>query len=375
MTGCQPAEAEERGGYSQKLEANVTEWNATFTGDYLWTNMIVAEVFPTATTPSTWSVWQDYFSMLSMGDMPTIERIAGCPYLNYSLMYSFLIKIMRKHERVLDVVKDSVGVPPAGVDIPSFPVSWRTVLLQVLPREARNELKKTRLRKSALEFLAVVRERCQELGHRIESSSGDELIALWTKEIRPLWRETHPLQDKMNEELNLLTRNLKAELTRLLGGDEANALLTTISSAGELASVGPLVGLSKLRSGELSPEEYHQRYGHRGPRENELAEPRPYEDPTWLARQIAEFDESPLDVTEMLKERDSEFNAVRIKIAGRLPPKDAASIERRIAAVVETNTLREATRSELTRIVAVIRTLFLRGGELSGLGDGRRITG
>jgi hypothetical protein len=42
------------------------EWNAAFTGDHLWTNMIAGEVFPTTTTPSTWSVWQDYFSMLSI---------------------------------------------------------------------------------------------------------------------------------------------------------------------------------------------------------------------------------------------------------------------------------------------------------------------
>jgi hypothetical protein len=41
------------------------EWNATLTVDYLWTNMIVGEVFPTTTTPSTWSVWEELFSSLS----------------------------------------------------------------------------------------------------------------------------------------------------------------------------------------------------------------------------------------------------------------------------------------------------------------------
>jgi phosphohistidine swiveling domain-containing protein len=348
----------------------VTERGATVTGDYLWTNMIVGEVFPTATTPSTWSVWQDYFSMLSMGGIPTIERIAGRPYLNYSLMYSFMLKIMRKHERVMSVSKDSVGVPPAGVDTPSFPVSWRTVLLQVLPQEARNGLKKARLRKSASEFLAMVRERCQELGHRIESASGDKLIALWTKEVRPLWKEIHPLQDKMNEELNLRTRKLKAELTRLLGSDEANALLTTISSAGELASVGPLVGLFKLSRGELGREEYLQRYGHRGPHENELAEPRPYEDPDWLDRQLAEFSQSPVDVAELLAKRDTESAAVWEDIKRNLPPKKAQAIKHTIDEVTEANTLREATRAELTRIVDVIRRFFLRAGELAGLGDG-----
>ena len=348
----------------------MTEWNATFAGDYLWTNMNVGEVFPTTMTPSTWSVWQELLSNMSLGDIPAFGNIAGRPYLNYSLTYSFLLKTTRKHERAMGVIKDAIGVPPAGVDVPSFPVSWRTILFQLVPREFGNEMKKGKLKKAAPEFLAMIRDQCPELRRRIGEARGDELIALWTDDIRPLWKEIYLLQDKMNEELAALTRKLKTELTKLLGDDEANALLTTISGAGELASLGPLVGLSKLRSGELSRNEYLQRYGHRGPHENELAEPRPYEDPDWLDRQLAELDKSPLDVTEMLKKRDSEFDAVRQEITRQLPPKKAQDIGRKIATIVETNTLREETRSELTRMVDVIRAFLLRAGELSGLGDG-----
>jgi phosphohistidine swiveling domain-containing protein len=348
----------------------MTEQDATARGDYLWTNMIVGEVFPTTTTPSTWSVWQDFFSMLSIGDVPTIEPIAGRPYLNYSLTYSFMLKIMRKHERVMGMIKDSIGVPPPGVDIPSFPVSWRILLFQVLPQQAKLELTKGKLRKAAPEFLAMVRERCQELRRRIKSASGDELIALWTKKIRPLWKEIHPLQDKMNEELNQLTKKLKIEMIKLLGDEQANALLTRINTAGELASLGPLVGLAKLRSGELSREGYFQQYGHRGPHENELAEPRPYEDPNWLDMQLAEFAKSPIDVTALFEKRDTEFDAVLQGITRQLTPKKVQDVARQIDAIVEANTLREETRSELTRIVDIIRAFFLRAGELGELDDG-----
>jgi phosphohistidine swiveling domain-containing protein len=348
----------------------VDKWNATLTVDYLWTNKIVGEVFPTTVTPSTWSVWQDYFAMLSMGDMPSIERIAGRPYLNYSLTYSFMLKIMRKHKRVMEMTKDAIGLPPAGVTIPSVSISWRTVLFQVLVREARNELKKARLRKNAPEFLALLQERCQELYHQIERASAGELIVLWTQEIKPLWTEIHPLQDKMNEELERVTRRLKTELTAHLGEEEASALLTTISSAGELASLGPLTGLARLSKGELSREEYLQRYGHRGPHENELAEPRPYEDPEVVDRQLAEFNESPVDVTGLLARRDAESVALWGEIKHKLPPKKAEALGKMIDATAETNTLREATRSELTRLVGLIRTWFLRSGELGGLGDG-----
>jgi pyruvate,water dikinase len=173
----------------------------------------------------------------------------------------------------------------------------------------------------------------------------------------------------MNEDLHRLNGQLRKELDPFLGGQEANALLTTITSAGELASIGPLVGLDRLRTGELSRDEYLWRYGHRGPEENELAEPRPHEDRDWLDRQLAEHGRSAVGVIARLEARDAEFDAHRQEITGQLPPRKARAVQRKITAIVETNTLREETRSELTRVVDVIRALFLRGGQLTELGD------
>jgi len=347
------------------------ERNSTFTGDYLWTNMIVGEVFPTSTTPSTWSVWRDFFEKLSFGDVSAIGMIAGRPYLNYSLMYSFLMKIMRKHERVMDLTGDSVGVPPEGLEVPSFPVSMKTLVFQLIPREFKNERKKAELKRNVSEFLTMIHDRCQELGHQIEETQGkDVLISLWAEDIRPLLNDLYLLQDKMNEELQGLNRKLDKEVRELLGQDEAATLLTTMSgSSGELASLGPLVGLSKLRKGEMDRRDYLKRYGHRGPNENELAEPRPSEDPDWLDKQLAELSRSPVDVTQLLAKRSSEFDTVWKKVERRMPPKKAGAIKRKIGDVAEANALREATRSELTRLMGVVRALFLRAGELTGLGD------
>jgi pyruvate,water dikinase len=306
---------------------------------------------------------------MSLGDIPAFGNIAGRPYLNYSLVYSFQMKLMRKHERVMNMIKDSIGVPPAGMDIPSFPVFWKTILFQLIPREFRNEMKKNKLRNSSAEYLAGIPDRCQELRQRIGEAGRDELISLWIEDIKPQWKETHLLQDKMNEELAALTRKLKAELTKHMGDDEADTLLTTISGAGDLASLGPLAGIVKLKSGELSREEYLQRFGHRGTLENELAEPRPYEDPTWLDRQLEEFVKSPIDVTAMVEKRDIEFDTIRDEITRLLPPRYAQRIEGKFGVIVKTSAIREATRSELTRIFDVIRRFFLRAGELSGLGD------
>jgi len=75
-------------------------------------------------------------------------------------------------------------------------------------------------------------------------------------------------------------------------------------------------------------------------------------------------------VAGLLARRDAESIALWGEIKHKLPPKKAEAIERMIEGTREANTLREATRSELTRLVGVIRALFLRAGELAGLGDG-----
>lgn len=51
------------------------EQNVTASGDSLWTNTMVGEVFPTAITPGTWSVWQDDFNIPSFGDTPSIDNM------------------------------------------------------------------------------------------------------------------------------------------------------------------------------------------------------------------------------------------------------------------------------------------------------------
>ena len=88
------------------------EWNVTLKGDHLWTNMLVGEVFPSTMTPSSWSVWEEILSNLFVGDVPSFGGIAGRPYLNYSLTYSFLLKLLRDHERVMARIRDAIAPEP-----------------------------------------------------------------------------------------------------------------------------------------------------------------------------------------------------------------------------------------------------------------------
>ena len=347
------------------------EWNSTLGGNYLWTNMLIGEVFPVAITPSTWSVWQGLLENLSFGDVSTIGNIAGRPYLNYSLMYAFMLRFLRSHEKIVEFVGDSIGVPPQGVDIPPFPFSMSTVALQLVPREIKHSLKKSRLKKDISGYLASVQARCQAWRHQIgETSEPRALIPLWREQIDPLFREVHLLQDALNEDLQRQSRELKKELTALVGKDDANTLLTTISGdSGDLASLGPLVGLSRLKRGEIDRQEYLKRYGHRAPNENELAEPRPSEEPGWLDRQLEALTSSPVEVSELMERRTREFDTAWKNVERQIGARKAQVIRRNIDELVQTNAVREEIRSELTRTVGLIRTLLLRAGELSGVGD------
>jgi pyruvate,water dikinase len=169
---------------------------------------------------------------------------------------------------------------------------------------------------------------------------------------------------------------LREELIELVGEADANALLSNLSDeagpdigAGLMASMGPVVGISRLANGEMSRREYLERYGHRGPREMELAAPRPAEDPAWLERQVAEFSRSPVDVDALLARQRDAFEAAWQRLLEH-HPKKARSLKRRIDGVGPAARMREAVRSEVTRLYGVIRAWALRAGQLTGLGDG-----
>ncbi|MHA2224686.1 MAG: PEP/pyruvate-binding domain-containing protein [Candidatus Hodarchaeales archaeon] len=354
-----------------EYDPSTGEWNSTFTGDYLWTNSILGEVFPKQMTPLTWSMWEMIYSRLSFGDTPTIGNIAYNPYLNYSLTYSLMIRILRKHERVMGLIGDSIGEPPKGMEVPLTPISLKNFFFKVIPREIRTEMTKRKLKKNISTFLPMSTTLCQEMRQKIQETKEKEgLISIWTNDIVPHFIDLFTLQDSLNEDCAQQIRSLKKELTTLFGETEANTLLSTISSDSQnLASIGPLIGLSKVKSGELSREEYFHRYGHRGPYENYLEEPRPYEDPNWVDEKLESLDKSSGDIIQLIEKRDSEFNEIWEKIGKKLKLKQQKKIKQKIDELKTTTEARESTRSELTRIISVNREFYLRSGKLTDLDE------
>jgi pyruvate,water dikinase len=242
-------------------------------------------------------------------------------------------------------------------------------MLLALPRMIKLAMKEKQGAKKIPEYLGTNPGWCRELRHRIQQiQTQAELLSVWHEEFVPAFNEVIWIMGGSAQPLEA-TMKLKRELADLVGEADANSLFSNLSSESELmASLGPVVGVAKVARGEMSREEYLERYGHRGPHEAEISMPRPAEDPEWLDRQLEDYQENPVDVDALLAKRRAEFEAAWQRLEERYPKK-AKRLRREIEKVGPAARMREAVRDETTRFLWAEREWALRAGELTGLGD------
>jgi phosphohistidine swiveling domain-containing protein len=346
------------------------EWNDSLTGDFLWTNSNFCEAICDVMTPATWSMWEIYTEAVpfQIPGYPLVGVIGGRPYINLSLLASLGRALGMDAGKMLRRSEDLWGRVPEGVDVPLLPLTNWQLLRTVLPVLFRIR-KALRVSKEEIQaFIATCPCWCTTMRRRIQQTrSQTELADLWRNELRPYFGRAWRI-GRAALESNLAAR-LRRDLIELVGTADANALLSNLGGSEHLASLGPLVALSKVARGEMSREEYLQRYGHRGPHEMEVSIPRPAEDPEWLDRQLAAFAKSPVDVETLLEKQRAEFDAAWKRFRQRYPGK-AKSMQHRIGRVAASARLREAARSEATRVIWVVREFALRASELTGLENG-----
>lgn len=341
-------------------------WNSSHAGDYLWFRH---EVFPDVLTPSSWSIWQE-FQQFDVLQTPGLGNIGGRLYMNYTLIETLMRTFGSSEEDVVEQMSLTAGTIPKAVTKPRLPVTKWALIKAMLPVMIELLPMQIRLMRKYEQILDATPERCRQLRQEIqETESKTQLIHLWRDEVFPSWNDYLQLQDKANEDYFNPYRALKKNLAALVGETEANAILSSLSvGSGQLASMGTLVGLTKVSSGEMSGQEYMEMAGHRPAQENELAAPRPYEDADWLDQQLAEFEKNPIDVATMAAKRAADFDAQWQEVV-RAYPKEAKKMEKLIAKTTAGMEKRELIRSELTRFFGVLREWFLRAGELTGLGE------
>jgi phosphohistidine swiveling domain-containing protein len=346
------------------------ESNDSLTGDYAWSSVNVGEATAVVMTPLTWSIIRASYDQLKIvPGYSLVGNIGGRAYLNSTVLAHMLIAM---HMNVKEQAREAGGVPEEAMEI-----FLKT--LTPLPGASRlniifNALKSAIKQKNALRHLSrfVVENPawCRSVYSCFNAMpSIDGLSSVYRQVLEPRLLKSF-LGVWVSATRNMAyTGRLRHELIELIGPSDADTLLSGVSQQDELlASLGPVVGLSRLARGEITREAYLEQWGHRFEAECEFYFPRPLENPEWLDMKLAEFSKYPVDVDAMLAARKEEFDAAWDRFQKRYPGQ-AKSMRRQLDRAAEYARMREAVRSEFLRLAWVIRTWILRVASLTGIGD------
>ncbi len=348
------------------------EWNDSLAGDYLWTNANYGEAVPDVMTPCTWSVIKvmlDYADA-TIGPQSQYGNIGGRLYANLSITASFAAAFGLGPKRFADLIADGFGRLPKDVEIPIQKISILPLLRTAPSAGIAKMFRMRRNLKEMPEFLATAPVRCETLRARIQATSrSEELAALWEFEVAPYFIKTCQMLEAAANQGGGAILFLRRNLQKMVGQEDADALLTSSSGAqGPLSSLEPLLGLSQLESGAIDRAIFARRFGHRGPHEAELSVARPAEDPDWIDRELGALRKTVDKPEALLARQGAARQAALDRLHVRFPRKEKA-IRRQIEEWTAIAHDREAVRSELVRSLWVVRAFVQRAGELTRLGE------
>ncbi|MFC4113093.1 PEP/pyruvate-binding domain-containing protein [Nonomuraea zeae] len=353
------------------LKPQVEEWNDSLRGDYLWTGGNLGEAIPDVMTPLTWSFVRlfihEAMSASSLPGFDLVGNIGGRFYMNLSIVFSIAQALGMKSK--LGAVEQVFGKLPPGLDVPRLALSRWQIIKRVLPMAVGIQRRVRAGLKEMPAFLATSRQRCEDLRARIAAiGSGPELAELWAREIEPHLVTSCRMLEAAGRQGGSTLVYTRDRLHKLMGEVDAESMLTGVNAEGELASLGLVMGLSRLARGEITRDEFARAYGHRGPHEFEVSIPRPGEDSGWIDAQLAGLRDMRADTEALFARQEKAREEAWGRFAQRYPGKEAKmrARVRRWNAVVRD---RESARSENMRAFWVLRAFAVRAGELTGRGD------
>ena len=342
-------------------------------GDYLWTSTNFGEALPDVMTPLTWSMMRIYLESNRLGVetdwLPLGGNIGGRLYMNLSLPATLFRALGFNAARINGLVVEAFGELPDGEEIPLIPYSRMQAFRTFVPHAFRRAWLVARLKKQVPGFIADGPRIETEIRAAIASArSPADLLQLWERRLEPVIRHTMLMLAAGTSDYKNLSRRLRPGLAGLVGDADANALLSGRPGAARLASLGPLIGLSQLAAGRITPAEYRRDYGHRGPSEFELSLPSPSEEDGWLESQMERLGHSGRSVDELLAEKVCGHENAWMRLR-QAHPRAASKWDRRLADLHAASHTREAVRSEVVRLLRLLRPYALRTGDLTGIGQ------
>jgi pyruvate,water dikinase len=265
---------------------------------------------------------------------------------------------------------DIIGSIPADLEIPIIPFSPVAVVRMVLPGMIRARRYAGRRRSDLAGFLAATPQWCVDLRARIgQTHTLVDLFALWEETLYPTFAHACNLLRSVTMRFTDESNRLRLRLARQAGEGGAFRLMSHLNHhAADLASLMPVLSLSRVARGEISRQAYIDAYGHRGPHELELSAPGADEEAGWLDWLLADSDQSLVEAEARVAQQQAAWEVVWASFEAD-HPRQAPSVRRRLRSLAEAAQQREAVRSELTRITRTVRRFFLRAGEVTGAGE------
>ncbi len=346
--------------------------NESLAEDALWVNANVGEAIPDVMTPLSWSFIRalDNESLVIPGYYSWSGNLCGRSYSNVSRRLSAVVAFYGKRagRSMWQLLGEIFGQIPETIALPIHPFSRGWLLKQILPKAlyvVRNILAASR---RMPEFLANTQAQSRKMREQLRSATTQqELLAIWKNDLQPATKRAW-WGLLAGDSKEMLALNLKKKLTPLVGLEDASTLLSHLRGNAELASLGPVVGITQMIKGEISEQDYVKQYGHRGPHEFELSLPDPVEDATYLERQREAYAAAGADVEEILFQQRTRYEEAIRRFQKRYPRK-SKWLEKQIANAAAGARQREAARSEFTRVYRVVRIFALSAGEVTGIGE------
>ncbi len=340
-------------------------WNDTLRGDFLWTNANFGEAMPEVMTPFSWSLLRQapLSEWLHIEGSPCLGNIGGRLYFNVSVLASILHAIGRNQAQILQMLEGTFHsnfLPEMAIPLIPRRSDSRWSIFRMLVSE---QVRQARNVRNLGGLLSGTPAWCKDMRGRIqEAKNGNDMIWLWERSLWPYAKKVWWGVLGSANHFSNYTTPLYQELTRLVGMEDATALLVGLDQPAQpLASLGLVAGLAKVAQGGMSRDEFLAQNGHRGAQEFELSAPRLAEDFTWIDRQLAEMAWEAMEVG--LAHKRQRYDAAVQRLEQRYP-KAARRLRQRIEESARRGRMREAARSELARATAVLRAWALRAGTM-----------
>ena len=348
------------------------KWNDSLGRHCLWTNGNLGELLHDIMTPSTWSIFKtvlvDEIEKVSLE--PWVGNICGRLYLNISLVSTMAAKfgLGRKHMAML--TEEVFGRIPGDLEVPLLPMSRLRLLQNFIPLAFKTQLRMVSYKKRFPRFISEAPQRFASMQEKISSALDKRALRqLWETGVFPYLAECSYMYQAVAKLDGGAWMGIRRKLKEELGENDTNIILTGGSTGTDhLASLGPVVGLSRLARGETDYETFAREFGHRGPRELELSVPRPAEKQGWNERLITGLQEIESDGIELLERQHQARQEAWARVKQKYPHR-VKRFQRLSGRWEEMERNREAARSEWVRAFWLIRSFMLKAGELTGSGE------